>query len=338
MPGLFANAQIKKRKYWPKHVPIKEIEGLLEKMDIGDWGVYIGTYLGKPVFIIFVKDELWNSLYMAAFCPNGRGGPQQVRCGGAITFQNPLNKASYLEGRPYVDHANQGKQKGDCALEKSFKTHRIAVRDWTGDVAQSESNGFWWWNTHEHPAGDPEHDSTFRGFRMQSIYEDLLRLADKGVNTGRTLFTADAVNLLFKGSASTATATVAEEASDFGPLHSAPAAPNSDDDGAGPAKKRARLHVPPVMAGGVAHVHVSLPKGHCNAVQMLNGEPVFDEANGVHNFDPVESKNKYPSYRCSYPTCKRRVRMYCKCDQKFPQKTMMCSTHFAAHVLELSSA
>ena len=95
--GLFANAQIKKRRYWPRFLPIADIEAQLETMSVGDYGVHEGKFLGKPIFIIYLKDEKYNSLHMAGHCPSSRSGKVQKRCSNTISFQYPWNIASYYK-------------------------------------------------------------------------------------------------------------------------------------------------------------------------------------------------------------------------------------------------
>jgi len=137
--GLYANAQIKKRRYWPKFLPIEEIQTHLEAMEIGDWGVYEGKFLGNPIFITYLRDEKWNSLHMSGFCVPERDGKMHHRVSNTKHFQFPSNMANYLRCRPFVDHANAARHSADgMALEISYKTHRIIIREWTCDVAMSE--------------------------------------------------------------------------------------------------------------------------------------------------------------------------------------------------------
>jgi hypothetical protein len=91
--GLFANAQIKKRRYWPKHLPIKDIENAMEAFDVGQVGYHCGSFLGKPIFIIYMKDEEYNAMFMAGFAPDGRAGKTNTRCGGLHKFQYSKNHA-----------------------------------------------------------------------------------------------------------------------------------------------------------------------------------------------------------------------------------------------------
>jgi hypothetical protein len=51
--GLWANAQIKKRCYWPKFIEQPKIAELMEGYKVGDWGVRKGELLQKPIFIVF---------------------------------------------------------------------------------------------------------------------------------------------------------------------------------------------------------------------------------------------------------------------------------------------
>jgi hypothetical protein len=144
--GRFVNAQIKKRQYWPRFLPMDNEDGIeanLAEMDISDWGVHKVTFLGKPVFIVYIRDELYNSLFMAGFAPNKREGTVQIRCGGSKTFQNPAIKSRHLCARPFVDPNNQIRQcAGGQALEISWKMHRIIVRTWACYIPGTEANSF----------------------------------------------------------------------------------------------------------------------------------------------------------------------------------------------------
>lgn len=107
--------------------------------------VHEGMFLGKPIFIVYLKDEDYDSLFMSSYAPNQRSGKEQVRCGGAKRFQYPMNQALYYSARPFVDHANAYRQiPNGQALEVAYKTHRVTVRDWTCDQGMSEGNAFGW--------------------------------------------------------------------------------------------------------------------------------------------------------------------------------------------------
>jgi hypothetical protein len=90
---LFANAQIKKRRYWPKHLPIKDIDDTMEAINVRQVGYHCGTFPGKPIFIIFMKDEEHNSMFMAGFARAGQAGKVNTRLGGLHKFQLSKNHA-----------------------------------------------------------------------------------------------------------------------------------------------------------------------------------------------------------------------------------------------------
>ena len=89
--GLWPNSQVKKRRYWPKHMPVDAIEAQLATMKIGDFGVHEGEFLKQKIFFVYVKGDEYNSIFMTGFAPNQRGGKGQNRRNGQVKFQCPLN-------------------------------------------------------------------------------------------------------------------------------------------------------------------------------------------------------------------------------------------------------
>lgn len=301
--GLFPICQIKKRRYWPKHLPISNIETQLGTMSVGDWGVHKGTFLAVPVFVVYLKDEDYNSLFMCGCAPNRRSGKMQIRQNGAVKFQYPAVEAEYYEARPYVDHANENRV--EVPMEKTYGTNRIIVRDWTCDLEMSEANALGWWNNHMHP---DKKDSAVH-FRKALIKEQLQEL-ELGF-----LYGPDDVERLFASGSGGANAEAAAVAG--GALAPSPVAVRTPN-----GKKRVK--VDPIVTGPVAHKLKMIPAGHKNKVI---------DVGGVLQFATITGKSKYHSWRCSQPGCKKLVRTYCMCEATVAEgyKTMLCHDHYALH-------
>jgi hypothetical protein len=202
------------------------------------------------------------------------------------------------------------------ALEQSFKTHRIIVRDWTCDVAMSEANAYGYWTNKLHrDERDPHHDDSTLVFRKKAVYEDMLVLA----STGDFDFSVAHVNAVFNGATAPAGGGAAAT-----PL--TPTAPISPAKPAGFRGKRC-LPVTPVVLGDVAHRLKMVPAGHYNKLEAAGADGIrFAQV-------PPTNIGQYPQYRCSFTGCKKKIRTYCVCEttEIGGSKTIYCDTHFAAH-------
>ena len=228
---------------------------------------------------------------------------------------------SHYRCRPYVDHANTARHADNgMALEQTYKTHRVIIREWTCDIGFSEANAFGYWTNVLNPV---QHQSMI-DFRKQCIYEDLIYLA------AFFKYTKQDVEDLWTGGGGAA--AVDEECSDDEPStpNTMPQTPNRESE-------RKRLKATPVSIGGVKHAQKNLPKGCYNKVVQATGEsgstyvqfqptPLIEGSDSVH-------KNPYQQYPCSYRACKKKIRTYCACESVEPgsRVTMYCPTHFAAH-------
>ena len=151
-----------------------DIQANLDSMDVGDFGVHKGTFLGNEVFIVYLKDEDYNSMFMSAFAPSQRmADREQIRCGGAKRFYYPQNHGSYYACRPFVDHANAYRMMDNGhAMEEAFKTHRVTMRDWTCSNGMSEANGFGYFTNSLFPLST----EGALEFRKRVAWEDLTAL------------------------------------------------------------------------------------------------------------------------------------------------------------------
>ena len=297
-------------------MPIAEIQSKLADMDIGEWGVHEGVFLNHPIFIVYLRDEDYNPMFMSAFAPNKRmTNKPQVRCGGAVTFYYPHNHGSYFAARPYVDHANENRMMQDGhALEESVKTHRVAMRSWTCDIGMSEANalGFWVNGT-----SAPIKEGAM-SFRKQVAWEDLVALEPQFHYT-----LADVESIFFADT----NRQVADEAEDPGTPAGSYEEP-TPVQASTPTKKKRRT-ARSIKYNGVGHNLKKIPGGHVN--HLVEGDV---EGTVVFTKIDADKIDKYPQYHCSYAGCNGRIRTYCACQPAEAGTSMIvyCNVHFVSHV------
>ena len=303
-------------RYWPKHLPMGDIQANLDSMDVGDFGVHKGTFLGNEVFIVYLKDEDYNSMFMSAFAPSQRmADREQIRCGGAKRFYYPQNHGSYYACRPFVDHANAYRMMDNGhAMEEAFKTHRVTMRDWTCSNGMSEANGFGYFTNSLFPLST----EGALEFRKRVAWEDLTALLPE------FHYTQQDIDEVFLGG------RVGSSYDLSSPCSSGAATPVQANT---PIKKKRRT-ARSIQYNGVGHLLKKIPGGHVNHL--------VEEGEGTVAFRKIDAAkiDKYPQYHCSYASCKARVRSYCACQPAEVGTSMIvyCNDHFASHVADSAAA
>ena len=65
--GVFAAAQIKKRCYWPKHIPGEAIVSHFAAKDVGHIDALQGQLDGVPLHVLCMKEEDYMSMLMSTY-------------------------------------------------------------------------------------------------------------------------------------------------------------------------------------------------------------------------------------------------------------------------------
>jgi hypothetical protein len=148
--GVFAAAVIKKRKYWPKHVPGDAIDSLMESAEVGDCNSLAGVLEGVPYDLFAMKDSGYTMKIMSTY------GSLLVKDGQKDSIRNYKNaegvnvtkKFKYTEPfanhflyRHCVDDHNNLRHSG-ISIEQTWKTHRWVNRVFAFLLAISEVNAF----------------------------------------------------------------------------------------------------------------------------------------------------------------------------------------------------
>jgi hypothetical protein len=65
--GVFAAAVIKKRNYWPKHIPGDAMDKRMEGKEIGAYNLLPGTLEGVPYDLFVLKDACYTMKIMSTY-------------------------------------------------------------------------------------------------------------------------------------------------------------------------------------------------------------------------------------------------------------------------------
>lgn len=148
--GVFAAAVIKKRKYWPKHVPGDAIDEKMESAEVGDCNSLAGVLEGVPYDLFVMKDSGYTMKIMSTY------GSLLVKDGQKDSIRNYKNaegvnvtkKFKYTEPfanhflyRHCVDDHNNLRHSG-VSIEQTWRTHRWVNRVFAFLLAISEVNAF----------------------------------------------------------------------------------------------------------------------------------------------------------------------------------------------------
>lgn len=139
--GLFAVTQVKKRRYWPKHIPGDVIVAKAAEEGLGACVARKGERLGETFHLFAQRDTDYTTMVMATCGTSTPTGPtkERIHSGQSVTFQYPRVLTSYYAARHAVDDNNNLRQ-GSLSLEDVWKTHQWWVRQLTFFVALTESN------------------------------------------------------------------------------------------------------------------------------------------------------------------------------------------------------
>jgi hypothetical protein len=148
--GVFAAAVIKKRKYWPKHVPGDAIDEKMEPTEVGDCNSLPGILEGVPYDLFVMKDSGYTmkimSTYGSLLVKDGQ--KDSVRNYKNAEGQNVTKKFKYTEPfanhflyRHCVDDHNNLRHSG-ISIEQTWRTHRWVNRVFAFLLAISEVNAF----------------------------------------------------------------------------------------------------------------------------------------------------------------------------------------------------
>jgi hypothetical protein len=148
--GVFAAAVIKKRKYWPKHVPGDAIDEQMAAKEVGDCDSLPGTLDGIPYDLFALKDSGYTmkimSTYGSLLVMDGQR--DSIRNYKNAAGENVTKKFKYTEPfanhflyRHCVDDHNNLRHSG-VSIEETWRTHRWANRVFAFILAISEVNCF----------------------------------------------------------------------------------------------------------------------------------------------------------------------------------------------------
>jgi len=149
--GVFASAVIKKRRYWPKHVPGDEINRIMNDKELGATDSVKGTLKDVEYNIFCMKDKDWVMKMMCTY-----GGLQNIS-DMKKTYrwikgnnQSPARSVSFKYKEPFANHYNYRHCVDDHnnlrhsvpSIEGSIVTQRWVMRVFCFILAISEVNAF----------------------------------------------------------------------------------------------------------------------------------------------------------------------------------------------------
>ncbi len=146
--GVFASAVIKKRRYWPKHVPGEQIDDRMKEKEIGDVDALKGTLDGVPYNIMCMKDVDYTMKLMSTY---GSTLPTEAASNRFRSYEDANgNKATkefkytecfdnHFRYRHAVDDHNNLRH-SDISLEETWMTHRWENRVFAFILAITEVN------------------------------------------------------------------------------------------------------------------------------------------------------------------------------------------------------
>lgn len=145
--GVYAAAQIKKRRYWPKHVDGDAIKSYFEDKDVGSVAALPGNLDGVPVWIHCMKEPDYVTMLMSSYGTlesMGQERPRQWRENGETKktkFRYPEIVYLHYQNRHYIDDHNNRRHK-PISLEEAWGTKRWPNRVFAFLLAVTEGNAY----------------------------------------------------------------------------------------------------------------------------------------------------------------------------------------------------
>jgi Transposase IS4 len=141
--GVFASAVIKKRRYWPKHVPGDDMDLHMSTKEVGDVDSLRGTMDGINYDLFCMKDTDYTMKLMStygALLPSAEAPDKYRVIDGntkTIKYTEPFEN-HYLYRHAVDDHNNL--RHSDISLEETWVTHRWENRVFAFILAITEVN------------------------------------------------------------------------------------------------------------------------------------------------------------------------------------------------------
>jgi Transposase IS4 len=146
---VFSSAVIKKRRYWPKHVPGDAMDAFMNaNHGIGECNALTGSLNDTNYSLFVMKDVEYNMKLMATYgrlIPKDNAAEKQRRVQGQIVklkYMEPFAN-HYLYRHCVDDHNNL--RHSDISLEEIWVTHSWENRVFAFILAISEVNTFLGW-------------------------------------------------------------------------------------------------------------------------------------------------------------------------------------------------
>jgi Transposase IS4 len=144
--GVFASAVIKKRRYWPKHVPGQLMDERMQGLHIGDTDAIQGVLSGTPYKLFVMKDAAYNTKLMSTYgslVEHPDAKLQKRRIGDeSTTFRYTEPFHNHYTFRHAVDDHNNHRH-SDISLEETWVTHTWENRVFAFLLAITEINLFY---------------------------------------------------------------------------------------------------------------------------------------------------------------------------------------------------
>ena len=118
--GVFASSLIKKRRYWPRHVPGDAIQERFESKSLGEVDILHGKMEGINVSIVVMKDKGYNMLLMSSYGTGELTRPSKMRSNGQ-SIQYPDVVANHYAHRGAVDEHNSQRM-SPAPIEVAWRT------------------------------------------------------------------------------------------------------------------------------------------------------------------------------------------------------------------------
>lgn len=153
--GVYASVVIKRKRYWPRHVPGDELEQRASSLNIGEHVCRKGTMAipggvaPHPFYLVAMRDSKHILKLMATYGTSILEGEAKKRrnpsTGAIVSFQYPNVIANYYMARHAVDDNNNLRQ-GSISLEATVGTTNWALRQFFALMAMSEVNALLLYN------------------------------------------------------------------------------------------------------------------------------------------------------------------------------------------------
>jgi hypothetical protein len=144
--GVFAQALVKKRRYWPKFVKGEEIQEHFAQKPVGSVDIWNGELEGREVYLHCLKEPDYVMTIMSSFGTAERVGASKKRTysqanGQEATaqFQYPELIARHYDYHGKVDDHNSARM-FPIALEETWRTHRWENRVFSFILGITEIN------------------------------------------------------------------------------------------------------------------------------------------------------------------------------------------------------